>query len=97
MRALLREGFDDGRTDAGAAAGDEDALALEAGEVRQLYVLGVLLMVSAAGARARRGTGIIDGKRSVRVLGHGRAAFADQEVEVAAFVGLQHAFDVQDW
>nr|GEU28270.1 hypothetical protein [Tanacetum cinerariifolium] len=31
----------------------------------------------------------------MRMTWHGRAAVTDQEVEIAAFVGLQHVFDVQ--
>src|ERR1700761_6182964 len=52
-----------------------------------------LSMVSAPGAPilgalAQRGP-------SVRVRRHFRTAATDEEVEVAAFVGLQHVFDIQ--
>src|SRR3954466_7734374 len=35
------------------------------------------------------------GGKSVGMLGHGGAARADEEIEVAALVGLQHVLDVQ--
>src|SRR5450830_1575385 len=34
-------------------------------------------------------------RRLVRVARHGGTAVTDQEIEVAAFVGLQHVLDVQ--